>query len=158
MIALDVAARLTSDSLMAPTPPWITLTITSSLESLVRLCLTASTDPCTSALTMIGSSLRSVSYTHLDVYKRQPVRSMIVLIVFPLCPTTSPIFCGSIWIWMIFGANSPTVVRGLSIHFSITSVRIYSLASFVLRIASSTDVYKRQAPHPRQVSVHLPCH
>ena len=49
MIAFDVAARLTSDSLIAPTPPWITFTTTSSLESLVRLCFTASTDPCTSA-------------------------------------------------------------------------------------------------------------
>ena len=57
MIALEALARDTSDSLIAPTPPWITLTITSSLESLVRLCFTASTEPCTSALMMMGSSL-----------------------------------------------------------------------------------------------------
>ena len=45
MIALDAEARETSDSLMAPTPPWITFTTTSSLESLVKLCFTASTEP-----------------------------------------------------------------------------------------------------------------
>ena len=67
-----------------------------------------------------------------------PVRSMIVLMVFPLWPTTSPIFCGSIWIWMIFGAYSPTDLRGAAMHFSITSVKMYSLASFVRLIASST--------------------
>ena len=57
MMALEAEARDTSDSLMAPTPPWITFTITSSLDSFTRLCFTASTEPCTSALTMIGSSL-----------------------------------------------------------------------------------------------------
>ena len=56
MIALDAAARLTSDSLIAPTPPWMTLTTTSSLDSFIRLCFTASTEPCTSALTISGSS------------------------------------------------------------------------------------------------------
>ena len=43
-------AEETSDSLMAPTPPWITFTTTSSLDSLVKLCFTASTEPWTSAL------------------------------------------------------------------------------------------------------------
>ena len=51
MIALDAEAKITSDSLMAPTPPCTTLIITSSLESFIRLCFTASTDPCTSAFT-----------------------------------------------------------------------------------------------------------
>ena len=41
---------------MLPTPPCITLTITSSLESLTRLCLTASTEPCTSAFMIRSSS------------------------------------------------------------------------------------------------------
>ena len=58
MIALDADARLTSDSLIAPTPPWITLTTTSSLDSFTRLCFTASTDPCTSALTTSASSFK----------------------------------------------------------------------------------------------------
>ena len=56
MMALEAEARVTSDSLMVPTPPWITFTTTSSLESFTRLCFTASTDPCTSAFTMMGSS------------------------------------------------------------------------------------------------------
>jgi len=30
---------------------------------------------------------------------------MMALMVLPLWPTTSPIFCGSIWICTIFGAN-----------------------------------------------------
>ena len=58
MMALEAAARVTSDSLMAPTPPWMILTTTSSLESLRRLCFTASTEPCTSAFTMMFSSFQ----------------------------------------------------------------------------------------------------
>ncbi len=49
-MALDAAARLTSDSLIVPTPPWMTFTTTSSFDNLTRLCFTASTEPCTSAL------------------------------------------------------------------------------------------------------------
>jgi len=45
IIAFDVDAKITSDSLIAPTPPWIILTSTSSFESLSKLCLTASTEP-----------------------------------------------------------------------------------------------------------------
>ena len=45
MIALDADAKITSDSLIAPTPPWMILTTTSSLLSFRRLCLIASTDP-----------------------------------------------------------------------------------------------------------------
>ena len=56
IIALDADASTTSDSLTLPTPPCITLTTTSSLESLTRLDLTASTEPCTSALMIILSS------------------------------------------------------------------------------------------------------
>ena len=42
---MDAFASMTSDSFMAPTPPWIILTLTSSFESFSRLCLTASTEP-----------------------------------------------------------------------------------------------------------------
>ena len=56
MIALDAEARITSDSLIAPTPPWITFTTTSSLDSFTSDCFTASTEPCTSAFTIISSS------------------------------------------------------------------------------------------------------
>ena len=66
------------------------------------------------------------------------VRSISVLIVFPRCPTTSPIFCGSICIWIILGAYLPTSSLGSLIAGSITSSRIYILASLVRRIASST--------------------
>ena len=66
-----------------------------------------------------------------------PVSSMIALIVFPLCPTTSPIFSGSILIWMIFGAYSPTLLRGSAMAFAMTSSMMYILASRVLAIASS---------------------
>ena len=58
MMAFDALARETSDSVIAPTPPWITFTTTSSLESLTRLCFTASTEPCTSAFTIIGNSFK----------------------------------------------------------------------------------------------------
>ena len=43
---------MTSLSLMAPTPPWITRTRTSSLLSFSSEAFTASTLPCTSALTI----------------------------------------------------------------------------------------------------------
>ena len=58
MIAEDALARVTSDSLMAPTPPWIHFTTTSSLESLSRDCFTASTEPATSALMIRFSSFK----------------------------------------------------------------------------------------------------
>ena len=45
MIALLALASITSLSLIAPTPPWITLTLTSSLDSFSSDCLTASTEP-----------------------------------------------------------------------------------------------------------------
>ena len=59
MMALEVAASMTSLSLMAPTALWMTRTRTSSLESFSREALTASAEPCTSALTMMGSSFIS---------------------------------------------------------------------------------------------------
>ena len=54
--ALDAVARVISVSVIAPTPPWITLTFTSSVESFANDCLIASTEPWTSALTIIASS------------------------------------------------------------------------------------------------------
>ena len=45
IMAFDAEAKITSDSLIAPTPPCITFTTTSSFESLTRLCFTASTEP-----------------------------------------------------------------------------------------------------------------
>ena len=57
-MALLAAAKATSDSLIEPTPPCITLTCTSSLESLTSDSFTASTEPCTSALIITGSSFK----------------------------------------------------------------------------------------------------
>jgi hypothetical protein len=53
MMALDVTARLASDSVMPPTPEATTTTLTSSLESLTRASRSASTLPWTSALRMM---------------------------------------------------------------------------------------------------------
>ena len=52
MMAPEEAASMTSDSLIAPTPPWITRTRTSSFESFSSEDFTASTEPWTSALTI----------------------------------------------------------------------------------------------------------
>ncbi|MBF0189075.1 MAG: CbiX/SirB N-terminal domain-containing protein, partial [Magnetococcales bacterium] len=48
--ASEATASITSDSLMPPTPVWITLTRICSWEILVRASATASTEPRTSAL------------------------------------------------------------------------------------------------------------
>ena len=59
MMAPEVPASMTSDSLMAPTAQWMTRTRTSSLESFSREDFTASAEPCTSAFTMMFRSLIS---------------------------------------------------------------------------------------------------
>ena len=51
-IAFDATARLTSPSVMAPTPAWMMVTFTFSVDSLASASATASTEPCTSALMM----------------------------------------------------------------------------------------------------------
>ena len=56
MTALDAAAKTTSPSLMAPAPLLISRTLTRSSPSLLRASARTSAEPCTSALTMIGSS------------------------------------------------------------------------------------------------------
>ena len=48
--ARDAIARLTSDSVMPPTPACTTVTFTSSVASRVSACTSASCEPCTSAL------------------------------------------------------------------------------------------------------------
>ena len=53
IIAFETSAKVTSDSVTAPTFAWITFTLTSSFESFSNACLTASTDPWTSAFTII---------------------------------------------------------------------------------------------------------
>ena len=61
MIAFDAEASSTSDSLIAPTPEWITRILTLSLDSFCSVSASTSAEPPTSALMMIGSSLTSPS-------------------------------------------------------------------------------------------------
>ena len=56
---------------MAPTALWMQRTRTSSLLSFSRDCFTASAEPCTSALTMMFSSLRSPSAIWLKSSSRE---------------------------------------------------------------------------------------
>lgn len=57
MMAFAVDASMTSVSVIAPTPPWIVRTRTSSLDSFSSDWRTASTEPCTSALMIRFRSL-----------------------------------------------------------------------------------------------------
>ena len=59
MMAFDADASSTSDSLIAPTPEWITRILTFSFDSFWRVSVSTSADPPTSVLMMIGSSLTS---------------------------------------------------------------------------------------------------
>lgn len=52
-------ASITSDSVMVPTPLWMVLILTLSVERRSSACLTASADPCTSALMIMFSSFNS---------------------------------------------------------------------------------------------------
>ena len=61
-IAFDATARFASVSLMPPAAAETTLTFTSSVVSCVRASRSASTEPCTSALTMMLSVLVSPSF------------------------------------------------------------------------------------------------
>ena len=54
--AFDAAARVTSDSVMAPTPPNRMRTLTSSVPMRSRPAVIASSEPCTSDLSTTGSS------------------------------------------------------------------------------------------------------
>ena len=56
--APEDSASVTSDSVMPPTPEWITRAPTSSVPSLSSAPMIASSEPCTSALMMSGNSLR----------------------------------------------------------------------------------------------------
>ena len=66
MMALEALASVTSDSLMLPTPPWMQWIAISSFESLRSDCFTASTEPATSALTMMFRSFIAPAATASD--------------------------------------------------------------------------------------------
>ena len=121
---------------------------TNAPNSLMLITVPSRTCPASKSVTMmqisfLASSMLAASVPQIDTLPSSvmsiftPVCSIIALIVLPRCPTTSPIFCGSICIWMIFGANSPTSALGSAIVFLITSSKIYVLAFFVAAIASS---------------------
>ena len=61
MMAFEVEASSTSDSLTAPTPVWMMRIFTRSSPSLASDSASTSAEPWTSALMMIGSSLASPS-------------------------------------------------------------------------------------------------
>ena len=69
IIASEAAASMISESLIAPTAPWITLTCIFSVDSLMSESLSASTEPSTSALTITLSSLKS------PIAMRRPISS-----------------------------------------------------------------------------------
>ena len=62
MTAFEASASVTSDSVTPPTPPWMTRATTSSLPSFSTAAVIASTEPCTSPLRTIGSSLRPAAF------------------------------------------------------------------------------------------------
>ena len=64
-MAFEAAPKVTSVSVIAPTAPWITLTLISSVESFSKDCLIASTEPWTSALTTIDNSFTLPSWIWL---------------------------------------------------------------------------------------------
>ena len=74
IMALDAFARVTSDSLMAPTELWSTRTFTSVLVLVrrSRAPLIASIEPCTSPLMTIGSSLASPAWMRVNICSRVP--------------------------------------------------------------------------------------
>ena len=79
MIAPSMPASMTSFSVTAPTPLWIVRTCTSLLESFSSDCLTASTEPCTSALMMMLRSLTSPSSSLL--YRSSSVEAEVDLTI-----------------------------------------------------------------------------
>src|SRR5215216_6774216 len=72
MAALEVSASRMSDSLIPPTPAWITRAATSSVPSLSSAPMIASTEPCTSPLITSGNSLRPALLSWLIICSSEP--------------------------------------------------------------------------------------
>src|ERR1700690_971442 len=72
--ALEAAARITSDSVMRPTPRWVRLTETSFWGSLAISSSTASTEPDTSPLSTRLSSLTAPSWASLKTSSSEILR------------------------------------------------------------------------------------
>ncbi len=62
MIAFEASAKVTSDSLIAPTAWWMIFTRTPSTSIFLKLCAKASAEPCTSALMIRSTSFRFPSF------------------------------------------------------------------------------------------------
>ncbi len=134
MIAEEALAKLTSDSLIAPTPPWITFTTTSSLVSFKRLCFTASTLPCTSALIIIFSSFRLPAWIWLN-------RSSSDILAFVSSRSFS-LFCATNVSAKLFASLSFSCAMKISPAFGTSfkpkiSTGVEGVASFTLRPLSS---------------------
>ena len=71
-IALDAAARDTSDSEIAPTPPVRIRTRTCSVASLSNAARIASREPCTSVLITTGSSSASPAAIAVSICSTEP--------------------------------------------------------------------------------------
>ena len=83
MIAAPVeCASVTSDSVMPPTPEWITRAATSSVPSFSSAPTIASTEPCTSALMMSGNSLRPVVLSWVIICSSEPRMPVLRAVVF----------------------------------------------------------------------------
>jgi hypothetical protein len=72
MAAFEAAARLTSDSVMPPTPDRMTRAATSSVPSFSSACPIASTEPCTSPLTSNGKTLRPSVWSWFIICSSEP--------------------------------------------------------------------------------------
>ena len=70
--ALDASASVTSDSVIAPTPPCSTRTATSSVPSFSSPATIASIEPWTSDLTTTGSSFAPLPASWLNISSTEP--------------------------------------------------------------------------------------
>ena len=68
----DASASVTSDSVMPPTPEWITRAPTSLVPSFSIAPMIASSEPCTSALMTSGNSLRPAVLSWLIICSSEP--------------------------------------------------------------------------------------
>jgi hypothetical protein len=70
--APDALARVTSLSVMPPTPAWSTRALISSVEILLTAETIASTEPCTSPLITSGNSTACFSFSAENMFSRLP--------------------------------------------------------------------------------------
>ena len=96
IIAFDAAARVTSDSFIAPTPPCITLTPTSSLDNFSNDCLTAWTEPWTSAFIITLRSLTWPSFIWSKNWSRDILWLAFNISSLAICCLFSAIFLATL--------------------------------------------------------------